>query len=408
MDKTDILQRLLRSILLLWTAAIGMAASPAPVHFPFTHPEPLLPDSSNFVTASLVIIDPGPMTVSAMGHSAIRLECPAHNLDYCFTLENNPEYSLLAFILGKTPAHDIAVKTDDFMKEFIDEKRRVLQYELNLTLHEKQELWRAADNEFTRESHRLFNYSYDGTNNCTSICLELIEKALIDEHLVVDSVPPILLEDNGTYLRHMARRSPWTQFVLMTIGGTACDDTWNMRNRMSPEIIIPLLMHSHFEGSEGKRPALTGQAIELTPNGVEILPHRTTPLLVFGLLLFAAVLVTLLQRSKSGKKMALCFDAVLFIFQIITSMFLLATSCFGSIVGIHWNWYLIPFNPLPLVLWLCCRKQPWYPKVFVFYTVVLVLFILATPLSSQLDIEHQLITATLAIRCAAKAIHHSR
>ncbi len=99
---------------------------------------------------------------------------------------------------------------------------------------------------------------------------------------------------------------------------------------------------------------------------------------------------------------------MLFVFQSVAGILLLYLSAVSGLFGIHWNWYLIPFNPLPLVLWLCCRKQPWYPKVFVFYTVVLVLFILATPLSSQLDIEHQLITATLAIRCAAKAIHHSR
>ncbi|MBQ4008791.1 MAG: DUF4105 domain-containing protein, partial [Muribaculaceae bacterium] len=141
------------------------AAVQAQGKIPWTHGGPLLPDSSNFVTASLLVIEPGPQTVSAMGHSAIRLECPTHNLDYCFTLENNPEYSTLAFILGKTPAHDIAVPTNEFIKEFVAEKRRVVQHELNLSLHEKQELWRAADIEFANEGDRLFNYSYNGTDN---------------------------------------------------------------------------------------------------------------------------------------------------------------------------------------------------------------------------------------------------
>lgn len=383
-------------------AAIAVAAS-ATVHaqekVPWTHGGPLLPDSSNFVTASLLVISPGPQTVSAMGHSAIRLECPVHNLDYCFTLENNPEYSKLAFILGKTPAHDIAIPTNEFLNSFVDEKRQVVQYELNLNLHEKQELWRAADIEFTNEGNRLFNYSYDGTDNCTSICLELIEQSLIDEKIVVDKMPNILTKNNGTYFRHMSRRSPWVQFLLITLGGTACDETWDTQNRISPEVIIPLFSKSHFEGQQGVRPVLKGDGKELVKGNVKISPNPVTPTWVFGVLLVIAIFVSLLQYFRCGNKVVLTFDVVLFIFQLLLAALLVATSCFGSIVGAHWNWYLIAFNPLPLIIWLLWRKRKGFYNVYLFYTVVLVLFILATPLSEQLDLPHQLITATLAVRC---------
>lgn len=366
---------------------------------PWTNGGPLLPDSSNFVTASLLVIEPGPQTVSAMGHSAIRLECPVHNLDFCFTLENNPKYSTFAFILGKTPAHDIAVPTNEFLKEFVAEKRRVIQYELNLTLHEKQELWRAADIEFTNEGNRLFNYSYNGTDNCTSICLELIEQALIDETIVVDKMPTILTKNNGTYFRYMSRRSPWVQFLLITLGGTACDETWDMRNRMAPEVIIPLFEHSHFEGQQGKRAMIKGEGKVLVRGGVQIAPNPITPVWVFGGLLVLALIISLLQYFHVGKKLVRLFDIGLFIFQLLIASLLLTTSCYGSIVGTHWNWYLIPFNPLPLIIWLIWRKRKGFYKVYLLYTAVLMLFIIATPLSEQLDLPHQLITATLAVRC---------
>ena len=365
----------------------------------WTHGGPLLPDSSNFVTASVLVIEPGPQTVSAMGHSAIRLECPVYHLDYCFTLENNPESGNLAFILGKAPTHDIAVPTNIFLQEFVKENRQVRQYELNLTLHEKQELWRAADIEFTNEGHRLFKYSYDGTDNCTSICLELIERSLIDEQLVVDEMPSILTENNATYFRHIARRSPWIQFLLITLGGTACDDTWNMRNRMAPEMIIPVLAHSHFEGQESNRPTLKGEAIELVPGKAVVVPSALTPLVLFGGLLVLALLVTVMQHFGIATKLARVFDIALFVFQVVVALFLLTTCCVGSIVGQHWNWYLMPFNLLPLLIWLLWHKRKGFFKVYLFYTVVLLLFILATPLSEQLDLPHQLITATLAVRC---------
>lgn len=359
----------------------------------------ILPDSSNFVTASLLVIGPGPQTVSAMGHCAIRLECPVHNLDYCFTLENNPEFSNLSFVLGKTPTHDIAVPTNEFIKEFVNEKRRVMQYELNLTPHEKQELWRAADIEFTNDWHRLFNYSYDGTDNCASICVELIERALIDEQIVVDKMPPILLEKNGTYLRYVSRRSPWVQFILITLGGTACDETWDMQNRMAPEVIIPMFANSHFEGQQGFRPVLKGEGKELVHGNVEVAPNPVKPIWVFGGLLVIAVVISLLQHFRYVRRIAKIFDVGLFIFQFLFAVFLLISSCAGTIVGKHWNWYLIPFNPLPLIIWLLWRKRKGFYKVYLFYTIVLVLFILATPLSQQLDVPHQCIIGSLAVRC---------
>ena len=70
-----------------------------------------------------------------------------------------------------------------------------------------------------------------------------------------------------------------------------------------------------------------------------------------------------------------------------------------SLFGSHWNWYLIPFNPLPLIIWILWHKRNGFYKVYLFYTAVLALFILATPLSEQLDLPHQLITASLAVRC---------
>lgn len=383
-------------------AAIALATSAsvhAQVKVPWTNGGPVLPDSSNFVTASLLVIDPGPRQVSAMGHSAIRLECPAHNLDYCFTLENNPKYSTLAFILGKTPTHDIAVPTGEFLQEFVAEKRRVMQYELNLTLHEKQELWRAADIEFTNDGDRLFNYSYNGTDNCTSICLELIEQALIDEQIVVDEIPSILKEKNGAYLRYMARRSPWVQFTLITLGGTACDETWNMRNRMAPEVIVPLFSHSHFQGPQGCRPVLTGKNKELISAGSEIVPGPITPVVVFGGLLAIAVIISLLQFRHRASKMGRALDVGLVIFQTLLGIFLVVACCVGTIVGTHWNWYLIPFNPLLLIIWLLWHRRKGFYKVYLFYTVVLGLFFIATPLSEQLDLPHQFITATLAVRC---------
>ncbi len=168
---------------------------------------------------------------------------------------------------------------------------------------------------------------------------------------------------------------------------------------MAPEMIIPVLAHSHFEGQDSKRSALKGEAIELVPGKEVVTPSAVTPPILFGGLLALALLVTIMQHICKATKLSRVFDILLFALQVAVALFLLTTSCVGSIVGKHWNWYLIPLNPLPLIIWLIWRKRKGFYKVYLLYTVVLVLFILATPLSEQLDLPHQLITATLAVRC---------
>ena len=122
-------------------------------------------------------------------------------------------------------------------------------------------------------------------------------------------------------------------------------------------------------------------------------------MLVFGLLFLAVVLITLAQLKWKLKLLGQVLDVLLLVLVTIVGLFLIYTSYVSGLFGTHWNWYIIPFNPLPLIIWLIWRKRKGFYKVYLLYTVVLVLFILATPLSQQLDLPHQLITATLAVRC---------
>ena len=52
----------------------------------------VLPDSSNFVTASLLVAEPLHALYSVFGHAMLRMECPVHGLDYVFTFESDPNF----------------------------------------------------------------------------------------------------------------------------------------------------------------------------------------------------------------------------------------------------------------------------------------------------------------------------
>ena len=131
----------------------------------------------------------------------------------------------------------------------------------------------------------------------------------------------------------------------------------------------------------------------------EFKASSVTPMWVFGMMLLVVVLITLAQLKWKLQWLGRVLDVLLMVLVTATGLFLIYTSFVSGLFGTHWNWYLIPFNPLPLIIWLLWHKRKEFYKVYLFYTVVLVLFILATPLSEQLDLPHQLITATLAVRC---------
>jgi hypothetical protein len=133
-----------------------------------------------------------------------------------------------------------------------------------------------------------------------------------------------------------------------------------------------------------------------------------TPMWVFGLLFLAVVLITLAQLKWKLKWLGRVLDVLLMVLVTIVGLFLIYTSFVSGLFGKHWNWYLIPFNPLPLIIWLIWRKCMGFYKVYLFYTMVLILFIIATPLSEQLDLPHQLIIATLAVRCLFNYINGKR
>lgn len=381
-------------------AAIAVAAS-ATVHaqekVPWTHGGPLLPDSSNFVTASLLIASPGEAIYSTYGHSVIRMECPIHNLDYCFSFEEETDMGgFIKFFIGKTDAHMVAVPTAMFLAKFKEEGREVKQYILNLTTHEKQELWRLLDNDYVDENVRHFNLLQ---NNCSSVSLMAIENVVVDETIDFNGWPDEFKMNNGKVFRLMTKSSPWLEFISISLGGTECDAYWDQEQRAAPALLKKAIKKAEIVDANGnRRPMINGER-QIYPLENNIKASPVTPMLVFGLLFLAVVLITLAQLKWKLKLLGQVLDVLLLVLVTIVGLFLIYTSYVSGLFGTHWNWYIIPFNPLPLIIWFIWHKRKGFYKVYLFYTVVLVLFILATPLSEQLDLPHQLITATLAVRC---------
>ena len=365
---------------------------------PWTNGGPLLPDSSNFVTASLLIASPGNPIYSQLGHAAIRMECPVHNLDFCFSFEDDTRLiDFVKFFSGNSNARIIAIETTPFINGYKTQGREIIQYQLNLKLHEKQLLWKILDESSLDDNDVKFNFLQ---NNCSSILLEFLESALIEETISYNWGEQMNLT-NGEHLRKLTQNSPWFEFIGITLLGTEADAIWGPKQRISPKTLVEELKRAIIVSKDGAiRPFISdGQVlVPMTDSNPE---SPLSPKLVFGILFIITFVITILEllHIKTTHIFGCIIDVLLLVFQFITGVVLLYMSAFSGIFGLHWNWYLVVFNPIPLLIWIFFHKKPDFYKIYFVYSVLLILFILATPLSEQLDLPHQLVTSAFALRC---------
>lgn len=362
----------------------------------------VLPDSSNFVTASLLVVSPADEFYSSLGHCAIRMECPVKDLDVCFTMQTETSgfKDFLKFLLGINKTSIVPVDAEVFLKNYRDEKRGVWQYKLNLTHSEKKELWRKLENEVMQGNYRSFTLK----NNCVSHTLLTVESALQREDLDFGNLPEVFSHDNGELMRSYLKNMPWAEFFLFTISGTEIEKTYDEDVRFSPEMIGEVMLQAKIVNLEDGsiRPAVIEGKQELSKQQTKVSNSSIKPMMVFGFLLLIVLIVTFCEWVFGWNKLGLVTDEVLFTIQSVLGVLLPLVVIMTGLVDVYWNWYFIPLNPLPLIIYLCFRKREWFGKVYLLYALVLVAFICLTPFFSQLDWYHQLITGMFTVRCVSK------
>ena len=357
----------------------------------------LAPDSSNFVTASLVIAEPRGALLSVFGHASLRMECPVHHLDFVFTLESDPSANAFTKgISGKADSRFVAVPTEVFLNDCREQQRGVCQYNLTLTHHEKQELWRLLDENMAKESHGRFHLQ---KNNCLTSTILNVKQCLIGEYFEWGPKEyPSTLND-GDFLRYSLRQSPWSEFIAMTFAGTAYRGHSREEERMTPKTIVDMLRKARFVNTADgtSRPVISDEGTLLV-KGRKEMPTPFTPAIVFGALLLLTCLETLAEWKLRWQRLARWFDITLFALQTIIAILLMGTIVYSEVFTSRWNWYIVEFAPVPLLLWLTVRGKGIEPTCWLTYSAVLALFILMTPLLGELDLPHQLITAALLVR----------
>ena len=233
--------------------------------------------------------------------------------------------------------------------------------------------------------------------------IKLIKRCLQDGREIEYVWPEIASgNDTATMYYWITRKTPWLRFVGTMLLGAVGEDILDNQNRMSPEMMPELLLGSVIQSSDTKEP-MVGEQTTLTPYTAEYTPAFVTPNVLFSILIAVVVLLSLAEWKLRWRKAAKAMDVTLLALHTLIGIILCFMTFYAGLFGKSWNWFLIPFNPLPLLVWLVWRKRNGWRQIYLTYSIVLTLFMVVGGATLSVCYSSTLLlVGIVAVRCWAK------
>ena len=297
----------------------------------------------DFVRVSLITIGPGNEVYSLYGHTAIRMQCPAHKLDYCFTFEMalRPEEEL-KFLFSTAKAGFIAAKTDLFFNNYRAKGRSITEQQLNLRPTEEQQLWRMLDKEMAKGAH--WDYSFL-TTNCSSMCIWIIEKSLATEgeKLVYNRLPEAT---SGTYrdlLYHISRDAPWARLFWNLRMGSKGSEQGAVSDKLAPALLQEAWADAVISDAAGNvRPVFASAPIHIAPQKLKVSPALVTPTMALIIAIIIVITLLIFIKPKFMKKLITSSKRL-----VLTVTLVLTTALTAMAGGDDWYAYNIQIDTYP-------------------------------------------------------------
>lgn len=296
-------------------------------------------EREDFVTVSLMIASPGTELFSCVGHAFLRLECPTHQLDYCFSYESEPVSNrVFSFLSGKLKMGMLAMATDQFLTQYRVTGRGVWQYRLNLPLAAKKRLWQIMDEKAAEGANLMYDYMQRG---CAWSVLSCLQEAIKPQALSVSHWPDKYRLTRRELTVQMLEPHPWLLLFLQTIVGTEIDRAVPRQQKViMPQDLRDFLHLTTIAGTP---------VISSAPQ--EIVAARPVKQSSIGLkpiyIAFFCVLLSLLNIKYRWRMI----DYIFLSFQSILGIFISYLIFCSDLPATNWSWLIIPFNPLPLLGW---------------------------------------------------------
>lgn len=311
-----------------------------------------LRQTEDFVTASLLIAQPGGALYSTMGHAAIRMQCPVFDLDYVFSYESEDQTEkVLSFLMGRLHMGLFPIPLDEYLETYAVDNREVRSYKINLTPQMKQELWRVLDDHVSVGGNLPYDYVKRG---CAISCLHLLNEVLGEGRIRYAEWPEKYYRLNRRELAaEIMCPYPWSKFVIVTLVGAEYDHDCSMQEKLIiPTDLADVWSRATLDG----KPLLEAPTI-LLPGAMKPKKVWFTPMLL-AILLLLLTIINCYWQSKY-------IDWIFVWGQAFAGVFFVYLMLFSGLPCTNWYWVFIMYNPLPLLFW------KWRAKWAIIYAIVL-------------------------------------
>ena len=298
--------------------------------------------ADDFVFVSLMVADPTDWRddiLGMQGHAFLRLQCPAFDLDYCFSYESeNVNTQLSKYAKGKLKMGMFAIPTNEYLEDYRTWNRAVHEYRLNLPPEVETRLWEIMDNKLSRGLSMKLDLSRRG---CAISVVHFIKAALRDIPIVYPQ---------GTRYETLSRREilyqdmeahPWLRLLSGTMVPNAYDDDCPIDEKLIvPADLAEIWMQSMVNGAVLAE--YVGDIVQST-----FVPDTGPSVFTPQKLAWAILLITILLIALGLR----WWKWVLLGVQCLIGILLLYAALFTQqFAGAAWL-MMVLFNPLPLLLW---------------------------------------------------------
>lgn len=334
----------------------------------------------NFVIASVLIAEPGGVLYSNAGHVTLRLQCPDHQLDYVFSYESeNVSQKVLTFLAGNLKMGMFAIPTAEYLESYRKEQRGVKEYVLNMPIEAKRNLWRVCDNHMLEGANLPYDYINRG---CAYSTLRILQEGLDTILIQFGPWPEKFKTLNRRELAAMQLVDyPWTTCFMHFVcnGAVNKNDCTNEEKVVVPVDLIEVLSCAKVQG----KPFMSSSPTQLLPPGPERQKPWFTPTLLAAILLLLTIVASLCKKSV--------MDYVLLFIQSVLGIVTVYLMLFSNLVCTEFSCLIIPFNPLPLLLW------KWRGKWALPYAIVIALWMVVVLLWPHSLTDTSFILLSLAL-----------
>jgi hypothetical protein len=331
-------------------------------------------------TITFVNFYPGSIIYELEGHSALHITMPGADLAVNFGLFdfNKPNF-VYRFVSGQTDYYVGTMPWLWFTQHYIDNGRRIVEHELNLTSEQKYRLLELLK-EHLRPENCTYRYNYV-KDNCATRPLRMVELAVGDTIILGKSS----LTANGEQvsfrdvMRHYHRNYPWYQFGIDLALGSGIDYKLNQRETA----FAPALLDSQLaDAKTGSGTPLVSRTIVYNDTPEDAAIEGPTPVLLSPIFICSLVLlltIWMCYRDQKRHKVSKWFDTVLFAAFGLTGLLLTFLIFVSTHEATSPNYLYAWLNPLCFIpaifIWLKKGKMLVYYYQIANFAVLLLLML---------------------------------